>query len=82
MAKKAEAAKLNIRPLGDRVVVQAAEEDEVTFAGGKLVLPETAKVFTSLLALGSHAVAVPVVVSIAAILLRVWPPMVVKLPPA
>ena len=43
MAKKVEATKLNIRPLGDRVVVQAVEEDEVTFAGGKLVLPETAK---------------------------------------
>jgi chaperonin GroES len=43
MAKKAEATKLSIRPLGDRVVVQAVEEDEVTFAGGKLVLPETAK---------------------------------------
>jgi chaperonin GroES len=43
MAKKSEVTKLNIRPLGDRVVVQAVEEDEVTFAGGKLVLPETAK---------------------------------------
>jgi chaperonin GroES len=41
MAKKD--SKLNIRPLGDRVVIQAVEEDEVTFAGGKLVLPETAK---------------------------------------
>jgi chaperonin GroES len=41
MAKKAD--KLNIRPLGDRVVVQAADDDEMTFAGGKLVLPETAK---------------------------------------
>ena len=43
MAKKAEVTKINIRPLGDRVVVQAVEEDEATFAGGKLVLPETAK---------------------------------------
>jgi chaperonin GroES len=43
MAKKAEITKISIRPLGDRVVVQAVEEDEVTFAGGKLVLPETAK---------------------------------------
>lgn len=43
MAKKSEVTKINIRPLGDRVVVQAVEEDEVTFAGGKLVLPETAK---------------------------------------
>jgi chaperonin GroES len=42
MAKKAD-AKINIRPLGDRVVIQSVEEDEVTFAGGKLVLPETAK---------------------------------------
>jgi chaperonin GroES len=45
MAKKmdAVATKLNIRPLADRVVVESVEEDEVTFAGGKLVLPETAK---------------------------------------
>ena len=46
MAKKAEVANgaaLNIRPLGDRVVIEAVEEDESTFAGGKLVLPETAK---------------------------------------
>ncbi len=43
MAKKAEVAKLNIRPLGDRVVIQSVDEDEMTFAGGKLVLPETAK---------------------------------------
>jgi chaperonin GroES len=43
MAKKNETTKLNIRPLGDRVVVQAVEEEEMTFAGGKLVLPETAK---------------------------------------
>lgn len=46
MAKKAEVANgavLNIRPLGDRVVIESVEEDESTFAGGKLVLPETAK---------------------------------------
>lgn len=34
---------LNIRPLADRVVVQSVEEEDQTFAGGKLVLPETAK---------------------------------------
>ena len=45
MAKKLDAiaTKLNIRPLGDRVVIESVEEEEVTFAGGKLVLPETAK---------------------------------------
>ncbi len=46
MAKKAEvaiSAPLNIRPLGDRVVIESVDEDEGTFAGGKLVLPETAK---------------------------------------
>ncbi|MCL4507193.1 MAG: co-chaperone GroES [Chloroflexi bacterium] len=44
MAKKAEeVAKLNLRPLADRVVIESVEEDEQTFAGGKLVLPETAK---------------------------------------
>jgi chaperonin GroES len=43
MAKKAEITKVNIRPLGDRVVIQSVEEDEGTFAGGRLVLPETAK---------------------------------------
>ena len=45
MAKKVDAVatKLNIRPLADRVVIEAVEEEEVTFAGGKLVLPETAK---------------------------------------
>ena len=45
MAKKVEAVgmKLNLRPLSDRVVVESVEEDEQTFAGGKLVLPETAK---------------------------------------
>jgi chaperonin GroES len=46
MAKKADAAeatKLNLRPLADRVVIESVEEEESTFAGGKLVLPETAK---------------------------------------
>lgn len=36
------ALKLNLRPLGDRVVVEPAEQEE-TFAGGQLILPETAK---------------------------------------
>ncbi len=35
--------KLNLRPLADRVVIESVDEDEQTFAGGKLVLPETAK---------------------------------------
>jgi len=45
MAKKMDSVltKVNIRPLADRVVVEPVEEEEVTFAGGKLVLPETAK---------------------------------------
>ncbi len=45
MAKKVDSVvtKINIRPLADRVVVEPVEEEEVTFAGGKLVLPETAK---------------------------------------
>ncbi len=46
MAKKAdvmEEKKLNLRPLADRLVVEPVEEEEQTFAGGKLVLPETAK---------------------------------------
>ena len=48
MAKKADVAeatntKLNLRPLADRVVIESVEEEEQTFAGGKLVLPETAK---------------------------------------
>jgi chaperonin GroES len=34
---------LNIKPLGDRVVVEPLEEDEMTFADGELVLPDTAK---------------------------------------
>ena len=46
MAKKAdvmEEKRLNLRPLADRVVIEPVEEEEQTFAGGKLVLPETAK---------------------------------------
>ncbi|MEA3310503.1 MAG: co-chaperone GroES [Chloroflexota bacterium] len=34
---------VEIRPLGDRVVVKPIEEEEMTIAGGKLVLPDTAK---------------------------------------
>jgi len=34
---------VKIRPLGDRVVVEPLEEEEMTIAGGKLVLPDTAK---------------------------------------
>jgi chaperonin GroES len=33
---------LRLRPLADRVIVEPVERDE-TFAGGELVLPETAK---------------------------------------
>ena len=33
---------LNMRPLGDRVIVEPIEKEE-TFAGGQLILPETAK---------------------------------------
>ncbi len=33
---------LKLRPLADRVIVEPVERDE-TFAGGELVLPETAK---------------------------------------
>ena len=33
---------LQLRPLGDRVVVETIEREE-TFAGGQLVLPDTAK---------------------------------------
>lgn len=33
---------LKLRPLADRVVIEPAEREE-TFAGGALVLPETAK---------------------------------------
>ena len=34
---------LNIKPLGDRVVIEPLEKDQETFAGGELVLPDTAK---------------------------------------
>jgi chaperonin GroES len=34
---------LNIKPLSDRVVVEPLEEEVVTFAGGQLMLPDTAK---------------------------------------
>jgi len=34
---------LNVKPLGDRVVVEPLEKDVETFAGGQLVLPDTAK---------------------------------------
>ncbi len=33
----------NLRPLGDRLVVEPLEKDVETFAGGELVLPDTAK---------------------------------------
>ena len=34
---------MNVRPLGDRVVVEPLEKDVETFAGGQLILPDTAK---------------------------------------
>ena len=34
---------LKFKPLGDRVIVEPIEKDEETFAGGALVLPETAR---------------------------------------
>jgi chaperonin GroES len=34
---------LNIKPLADRVLVEPLEKDVETFAGGQLVLPDTAK---------------------------------------
>ena len=34
---------LNIKPLGERVVIEPLEEDVATFAGGELVLPDTAR---------------------------------------
>ena len=34
---------LILKPLGDRVIVEPVETDEETFAGGTLVLPETAR---------------------------------------
>jgi len=33
----------NLRPLADRIVVEPLEKDVQTFAGGELVLPDTAK---------------------------------------
>jgi chaperonin GroES len=33
----------NLAPLTDRIVVEALEKDVETFAGGQLVLPDTAK---------------------------------------
>ncbi len=33
---------IKLRPLGDRVLIEAVEQED-TFAGGQLVLPETAK---------------------------------------
>lgn len=32
-----------IKPLGDRILVEPLEEEVQTFAGGQLVLPDTAK---------------------------------------
>ncbi|MDY6877182.1 MAG: co-chaperone GroES [Chloroflexota bacterium] len=34
---------LNIKPLAERVVIEPLEKDVETFAGGELVLPDTAK---------------------------------------
>ena len=34
---------LNMKPLGDRVVIEPLEKDIETFADGKLILPDTAK---------------------------------------
>lgn len=34
---------VNLKPLGDRVIVEPLEEDVQTFAGGQLILPDTAK---------------------------------------
>lgn len=34
---------INLRPLGDRVIVEPMEEEVQTFAGGQLILPDTAK---------------------------------------
>jgi len=33
----------NLKPLADRLVVEPVEKDVETFAGGELVLPDTAK---------------------------------------
>src|SRR5215475_10205387 len=40
--QEARSMSLNIRPLGDRLIVEPVEQEE-TIAGGMLVLPETAK---------------------------------------
>jgi chaperonin GroES len=34
---------ISLKPLGDRLVVEPLEKDVETFAGGQLVLPDTAK---------------------------------------
>ncbi|MDW8069315.1 MAG: co-chaperone GroES, partial [Anaerolineae bacterium] len=34
---------VNLKPLGDRVIVEPLEEEVQTFAGGQLILPDTAK---------------------------------------
>ena len=34
---------VNLKPLADRIVVEVLEKDVETFAGGQLVLPDTAK---------------------------------------
>ncbi len=34
---------ISLKPLGDRIVVEPLEKDVETFAGGELVLPDTAK---------------------------------------
>ena len=34
---------LNLKPLGDRAIVEPIETEEESFAGGALVLPETAR---------------------------------------
>ncbi|MGD8997975.1 MAG: co-chaperone GroES [Anaerolineae bacterium] len=33
----------NLKPLADRIVVEPLEKDVETFAGGQLILPDTAK---------------------------------------
>ncbi len=34
---------VNLKPLGDRVIVEPLEEEVQTFAGGQLILPDTAR---------------------------------------
>jgi chaperonin GroES len=34
---------VNLKPLADRVVIEPQEEEVATFAGGQLILPDTAK---------------------------------------